>query len=168
MNSDVYSYKNYTVSNYTAYTLTGNVAFDGVTRSAAKTVYITGIPYTAQPPKQADWSGSAEQWNADYVRLHKHTITKTFYCPENINVKVGQIASARQHTWGTTYKLICSGVTLKTLNTSWMSTVEDNATYDSVLKSSDATIKCESSSGSPDAVIEGTHAKVRSITVRYR
>lgn len=168
VNSGVYSYKDYTVSNYTSYTLTGNVAFDGVTRSANKTVYITGIPYTAQPPTQADWSGSAEQWKADYVRLHKHTITKTFYCPENINVKVGQIASARQHTSGTTYKLICSGVTLKTLNTSWMSTVEDNATYDSELKSSDATIKCQSSYGSPDAIIEGTHAKVRSISVRYR
>lgn len=164
----VYSYNSYTVSNYAAYKLTGNVVFDGVTRTASKTVYITGLPYTAQPPKQGDWSGSAEQWNADYVRLHKHTITKTFYCPENINVKVGQIASARQHTWGTTYKLICSGVTLKTLNTSYMSTVEDNATYDSELKSSDATIKCQSSSGSPDAIIEGTHAKVRSITVRYR
>lgn len=164
----IYSYNDYTVNNYTAYTLTGNVVFDGITRSGSKMVYITGLPYTAQPPTQSDWGGSAQKWESDYVRLHKHTISKTFYCPANINVKVGQIASARQHTLSTTYKLICSGSTLKTLTTSWMSTVEDNGTYDSELKAGDPTVKCENSYGSADAIIEGTHAKVRTITVRYR
>ena len=164
----IYVYPNYTVGNYGAYTLTGNVTFDGVTRTASKMVYITGIPYKATPPTQTDWAGSAQAWNSSYVRLHKHTITKTFYCPENISVKVGQDVSARQHTIATTYKLICSGATLKQIKTSWMNTTTDVATYDSELKTDDPTVKCESSYGSADAVIEGTHVKVTSISVRYR
>ena len=168
VNSGVYSYKDYTVSKYTSYTLTGNVAFDGVTRSANKTVYITGLPYTAQPPAEGDWTGNARSWGTDYVRLHAHTITKTFYCPNDVNVKVGQNASARRNSTATTYKLICSGATLKELTPGRLKTVEDNATYDSVLKTGDPTIKCQNSHGADDVVIEYTHAKVRSITVRYR
>jgi hypothetical protein len=58
-NTGVYSYNNYAVSNLGSYTLTGSVVFDGVTQSSSKTVHITGIPYTAAPPTQTDWTGNA-------------------------------------------------------------------------------------------------------------
>ena len=62
-----------------AYTLGATATFDGVTKSDTKSVHITGLPYSAKPPTDAEWDGSVNNWNyTNYnhpgVRLHDHTI----------------------------------------------------------------------------------------------
>ena len=175
-NSGIYTYNNYTVSNLGSYTLTGSVTFDGVTQSSSKTVHITGMPYTAAPPTQTDWSGDAYSWEKDFVRLHykiipadDHTITKTFFCPENINVTVSQNAYVRRATVSTTYKLLCSENELKSLSPGYMSSTTDINSYQTQMTQSTPTVSCTNSYGNPDTWIsEGTNAKVYSITVQYR
>ncbi|MBQ5721619.1 MAG: hypothetical protein IIV67_04960, partial [Bacteroidaceae bacterium] len=167
--SGVYTYNNYTVGNLGSYTLTGSVAFDGVTQSSSKTVHITGMPYTAAPPTQTDWTGNANSWKTDFVRLHGNTITKTFFCPENINVTVSQNAYVRRATVGTTYKLLCSENELKSLSPGYMSSTTDINSYQTQMTQSTPTVSCKNSYGNPDTWIsEGTNAKVYSITVQYR
>ena len=134
------------------------------------------MPYTAAPPTQTDWSGDAYSWEKDFVRLHykiipadDHTITKTFFCPENINVTVSQNAYVRRATSGTTYKLLCSGNELKSLSPGYMSSTTDINSYQTQMAQSTPTVSCTNSFGNPDTWIsEGTNAKVYSITVQYR
>ena len=174
-NSGIYTYNNYTVSNLGSYTLSGSVTFDGVPQSSSITVHITGMPYTAAPPTQADWSGDAYSWENDFVRLHgnditgDHTITKTFFCPENINVTVSQNVYVRRATVSTTYKLLCSGNELKSLSPGYMKSTTDINSYQTQMTQSTPTVSCKNSYGNPDTWIsEGTNAKVYSITVQYR
>lgn len=167
--SGVYTYNNYTVGNLGSYTLTGSVSFDGVTQSSSKTVHITGIPYTAAPPTQTDWTGNANSWKSDFVRLHGNTITKTFFCPENINVTVSQNAYVRRATMSTTYKLLCSGNELKSMSPGYMSSTTDINSYQTQMTQNTPTVSCTNSYGNPDTWIsEGTNAKIYSITVQYR
>lgn len=169
----VYTYANYAVGKNASYTLTSEVAFDGVSRTASKTVHITGLPYVATPPTQADWEGSAKEWSGSYVRLHKHTITKSFHCPADINVNI--LHSVRTfrawNDWSEMiYKLLCGNTTLTTLKPGVNGTVEENnKAYETILKSSSPTISCVNSKGSDDGRIsEGTNAKVKMISVEYR
>lgn len=168
-NSGVYSYSNYTVGSYAAYTLIGTVEFDGVTRTSNKTVYITGLPYSATPPTQTDWTGSANAWNSDFVRLHKTTITKQFYCPEDINTSVTHNVYVRRATVSTTYELLCSGTSIKSITPKYMTSINDGNSYATLLKASNPTVACKNSYGNPNTLVsEGTHAKIYSITVQYR
>lgn len=165
----VYRYSNYTVSKYSAYTLSATVTFDGASWTGSKTVYITGIPYTANPPTNTDWSGKANKWNNDYVRLHNHTITKSFYVPENVSVRVRQNVSVRHATVGTTYTLSCSGTELSKIEPGYMTTQEDGGSYLATMTVSNPAISCDNSYGNPASLFdEGTHTKVRSIIVQYR
>lgn len=164
----LFLYKNYTVTQYGAYTLTGKVVFDGVEHASSKTVYITGIPYTAAPPTKTDWTGSANKWDSDFVRLHKHTITKTFYCPENINVSVAHNVYVRNSTIGSTYKLLCSGVGLKSIAPSNMNAINDVASYPAEMTTGNPTVECYNSYGTIDFIQEQTHAKIFSVSVMYR
>ena len=175
----VYSYNDYKVSNYASYTLTGNVVFDGVTLLANKIVYITGLPYNAKPPTSADWTGTAAQWTDNYVRLHKkQTITKSFYCPKNIDVNVTHNVRVRRHTENTTYQLQCGGVVLKSLkgatnggflNTGCQTEVTDNGTYGGTLTTSNPAVSCYNSFGQDNIEpLEGTNAQVKQIQVKYR
>ena len=167
----VYSYNDYTVSGYGAYSLTANVTFDGTVRSGVKSVHITGLPYSAIPPTQSDWTGSAAQWNSSYVRLqNKQTITKNFYCPENINVRVEHDVRVRRHTENTTYELRCGGTTLKSVKGgSVQSTVTDAGSYTGVLTSTDSTVSCYNSFGQGEILgVEGTNTRVNKIKVDYR
>ena len=75
----VITFNNATVGNLGAYSLTGLVSFDGTSVSAVKTVYITGIPYNAEPPTQANgWTGSSS-WNSGYAQLNKQTISTSLH-----------------------------------------------------------------------------------------
>lgn len=174
-NVGVFSYNTYKVNNLTSYSITGKVTFDGVSASSNKTVYITGLPYSVAPPTQSDWTGSAKSWGSDYVRLHQHTITKTFYSPENVNVEVTHsVYLYKSRAWGSgtpTYKLQCSGNTIAQVSaSSGGSSVTDNKSYDGILASSNPTISCVNSAGSDDSWLtgEGSNTRVNSITVEYR
>lgn len=174
-NVGVFSYNTYKVNNLTSYSITGKVTFDGVSASSNKTVYITGLPYSVAPPTQSDWTGSAKSWGSDYVRLHQHTITKTFYSPENVNVEVTHsVYLYKSRAWGSgtpTYKLQCSGNTIAQVSaSSGGSSVTDNKSYDGILASSNPTISCVNSAGSDDSWLtgEGSNTRINSITVEYR
>ncbi|MBR5466100.1 MAG: hypothetical protein IKU79_01635 [Bacteroidaceae bacterium] len=156
----VITYNNATVSNLGAYSLTGLVSFDGTSVSAVKTVYITGIPYNAEPPTQANgWTGSAS-WNSGYAQLNKQTISKSFYCSENINVNVihsynipSSILSPAQ------YKLDCSGSAITIDGARVSATSAKNAANAMTLKTSNPVVSCQSTKG---------NVRVERIAVEYR
>ena len=156
----VITYNNATVSNLGAYSLTGLVSFDGTSVSAVKTVYITGIPYNAEPPTQANgWTGSAS-WNSGYAQLNKQTISKSFYCSENINVNVihsynipSSVLSPAQ------YKLDCSGSAITIDGARFSATSAKNAANAMTLKSSNPVVSCQSTKG---------NVRVERIAVEYR
>ena len=171
----VYSYNDYTVGKYAAYTLLGSITFDGATLSANRTVHVTGLPYNAKPPTSSDGTGTAAQWTDNYVRLHsKHTITKTFYCPNNIDVNVTHDVRVRRHTENTTYQLICSGITLKSVQPKTglfgcQTETSDSGTYEGTLNTSNPSVSCYNSFGQNNLdPLEGTNAQVKRIQVQYR
>lgn len=108
----VYTYNNTTADTWQAYTLSASVSFDGVTANTGnKTVHITGLPYTAAPPKNSGshaWSevkgGGKIDWNNDNVALGDggtSTADPTvkspeFYLPAAINVTAS--AAGTLHT----------------------------------------------------------------------
>ena len=156
----VITYNNATVGNLGAYSLTGLVSFDGTSVSAVKTVYITGIPYNAEPPTQSNgWTGSAS-WNSGYAQLNKQTISKSFYCSENINVNVihsynipSSMLSPAQ------YKLDCSGSAITIDGARFSATSAKNAANAMTLKTSNPVVSCQSTKG---------NVRVERIAVEYR
>ena len=155
----VITFNDATVGNQGAYSLTGLVTFDGTSVSAVKTVYITGIPYNAEPPtKDNGWTGSAS-WNSGYAQLNKQTISKSFYCSENINVNVihsynipSSVLSPAQ------YKLDCSGSAITIDGARFSATSAKNAANAMTLKSSNAVVSCQSTKG---------NVRVERIAVEY-
>ena len=163
----VYSYNDYTVSSYGAYSLTGNVTFDNTVRSGVKSVQITGLPYTAQPPTQSDWSGSATAWNGDHALLRNNTITKSFHCPEKIAVNVQQNVSVSKNSWEITdakYSLKCGGKTLVEISPKSGKTENDTQTKSGELTTTSSSVSCIHEGGWYDS----TNAKVYKISVQYR
>jgi hypothetical protein len=156
----VITFNNATVGNTGAYSLTGLVSFDGTSVSAVKTVYITGIPYNAEPPTQANgWTGSAS-WNSGYVQLNKQTISKSFYCSENINVNVIHSYNIPSNLFSPAeYKLDCSGSTITIKGASFSATSAKNAANAMTLKSSNPVVSCQSTK---------SNVRVERIAVEYR
>lgn len=156
----VITYNNATVSNLGAYSLTGLVSFDGTSVSAVKTVYITGIPYNAEPPTQANgWTGSAS-WNSGYAQLNKQTISKSFYCSENINVNVIHSYNIPSSLFNKgQYKLDCSGSAITIDGASFSNTSAKNAANAMTLKTSNPVVSCQSTNG---------NVRVERIAVEYR
>lgn len=159
----VITYNNATVGNLGAYSLTGLVSFDGTSVSAVKTVYITGIPYNAEPPTQANgWTGSAT-WNSDHVHLRNQTVAKSFYCSENINVNV--IHTVEVHSPAFTiakYKLTCSGESISIDGSIFGTVKKSNSANAMTLKTTDSKVSCTSTSTST------TNVRVYRIAVQYR
>lgn len=156
----VITFNNATVGNLGAYSLTGLVSFDGTSVSAVKTVYITGIPYNAEPPTQANgWTGSAS-WNSGYVQLNKQTISKSFYCSENINVNVIHSYNIPSNLFSPAeYKLDCSGSTITIKGASFSATSAKNAANAMTLKTSNPVVSCQSTK---------SNVRVERIAVEYR
>ena len=115
----IFVFNDVTVTDWKAYTLTASLTFDGVKKEAAsKTVQITGLPYTAAPPKNSGdhaWSevkgGSKIDWNGDNVALGDGgtatadpTIkSPTFYLPADINISIssnGTLTSVKGDLFG--------------------------------------------------------------------
>ena len=159
----VITYNNATVSSLGAYSLTGLVSFDGTSISSVKTVYITGLPYNAEPPTQTNgWTGSAT-WNSDHVHLRNQTVTKSFYCSENINVNV--IHTVEVHSPAFTiakYKLTCSGESISIDGSMFGTVTKSNSANAMTLKTTDSKVSCTSTSKST------TNVRVYRIAVQYR
>ena len=70
---------------FTPYTLSASVTFDQTTATAAKDLYITGLPASWTPPTEGDWAVSGtHNWNGNYnnkdcVRLGQNTTSQPQY-----------------------------------------------------------------------------------------
>lgn len=84
---------------WSAHTLKVSFTFDGKTQSKTQTHHITGLPYSAAPPKNSGtnpWIDSKgnNTWNSDCVQLYysaatyPRIISPTFNIPQDINVDV--------------------------------------------------------------------------------
>lgn len=162
-----------------AYTLGATATFDGVTKTDTKSVHITGLPYSAKPPTDAEWDGSVNNWNyTSYnhpgVRLHNHTISKTFYVPGNTDITVYHDVDIHTCTAGTTYTLSAGGENIFKKEESGRTAGNDCHNHSGNVSGrftpSNATISVDNSYGNPGSsgLFYGTHLLVREITVRYR
>lgn len=70
---------------FDAYTLSASVTFDQTTATAAKNLYITGLPASWTPPTEGDWAVSGtHNWEGnhngkDCVRLGQNTVSQPQY-----------------------------------------------------------------------------------------
>lgn len=162
-----------------AYTLGSTATFDGVTKSDTKSVHITGLPYSAKPPTDAEWDGSVNNWNyTSYnhpgVRLHNHTISKTFYVPGSTDITVYHDVDIHTCTRGTTYTLSAGGETIFQKEESGRAAGNECHNHSGNVSGrftpSNAVISVDNSYGNPasSGLFYGTHLLVREITVRYR
>ena len=171
-----YADKKYTATG--AFTLGATATFDGVTKSDTKSVHITGLPYSAVPPKEGDWSGSANNWNYSKnshqgVRLYDQQISKSFNIPANVDVNVKQDVDVHTSTVGTTYTLYAGGNSIFSLEAGGKAASEncheDKGTYPGTLTVDNPSVACDNSYGNaPFFETYGTHLLIREITVRYR
>jgi hypothetical protein len=173
------SYANIKYKAMGSYTLGATATFDGETKSGSKTVHITGLPYTAKPPTDAEWDGSVNNWNyTNYnhpgVRLHDHTISKTFNVPANTDINVYHDVDIHTCTRGTTYTLSAGGENIFSKEESGRAAGNECHNHSGNIPgrftSSNATISVDNSYGNPGSsgLFYGTHLLVREITVRYR
>ena len=161
-----------------AYTLGATATFDGVTKSDTKSVHITGLPYSAVPPKEGDWSGKANDWTYSKnshqgVRLYDQQISKSFNIPANVDVNVKQDVDVHTSTVGTTYTLYAGGNSIFSLEAGGKAASEncheDKGTYPGTLTVDNPSVACDNSYGNaPFFETYGTHLLIREITVRYR
>ena len=171
-----YADKKYTATG--AFTLGATATFDGVTKTDTKSVHITGLPYSAVPPKEGDWSGSANNWNYSKnshqgVRLYDQQISKSFNIPANVDVNVKQDVDVHTSTIGTTYTLYAGGTSIFSLEAGGKAASEncheDKGTYPGTLTVDNPSVACDNSYGNaPFFETYGTHLLIREITVRYR
>lgn len=165
-------FADYTVSELKSYDLSASATFCGRTINAAKTVHITGIPYTANPPKQDNgWSkknGGVDWGYNDHVRLGNGTageqrISKSFYVPGNVDVSAYVKADTHGSVVGTTFTFNIGGQGKITSSVSGTGDKSTDTTVSGTLTTSNSTIECINSYG-----MGLTHTKVYIVTVNYR
>lgn len=86
------------VSEWKQYAVSASTTFDGVTKTVAPEIHITGLPYGAVPPRNTGehpWTHKQGQakWNETYVDLHAVFVkpmiqSPVFHIPEDIQVNV--------------------------------------------------------------------------------
>ena len=161
------------------YTLGATATFDGVEKSASKSVHITGLPYSAKPPTDAEWDGSVNDWSFSNwghtgVRLHEHTISKSFTIPANTDIYVYHDVDIHTCTLGTTYTLRAGGEIIFQKEESGRAGGNECHNHSGNIPGrftpSNATISVENSWGNPGSsgLFYGTHLLIREITVKYR
>lgn len=162
-------FADYTVNDLKAYDLSATVAFAGRNYNANKTVYITGIPYTANPPSSSDWTSSGNvDWNQDHARLGAGTagqqsIVKSFYVPDNVDVDAHVRAYTHGSAVGTTYTFYIAGQDVHHVTVNGTTSEDSNVTKQGTLTPSNSTVKCNNSYG-----MGLTHTKIYEVTVNYR
>ena len=162
-----------------AYTLGATATFDGVTKSGSKNIHITGLPYTAAPPTDAEWDGDVNSWSFDKwehrgVRLHDHTISKTFSVPGNVNINITQDVDVHTCTVGTTYTLSAGGAEVFKAEESGRAAGNEchnhAGTHPGTLTVANPTVSLDNSYGNSgtSGLFYGTHLLVRKIVIQYR
>ena len=137
--------------------------------------HITGLPYAANPPKNSGdnaWSGKANDWTNEYVRLHKNTITQTFYIPQETKVKVYHKARVYSRAYKISYTFKVGNQALYSVINYYAiigGSKNDDTEYNNAILTPDLnSVACESSYGSPDAGFEYSNTKVYTISLNYR
>ena len=137
--------------------------------------HITGLPYAANPPKNSGdnaWSGKANDWTNEYVRLHKNTITQTFYIPQETKVKVYHKARVYSRAYWISYTFKVGNQALYSVINYYAGlggSKNDDTEYNNAILTPDLnSVACESSYGSPDVVLEYSNTKVYTISLNYR
>ena len=168
-------FADYTVSELKSYDLSASATFAGRTINAAKTVHITGIPYTAEPPKQDNgWSkkNGTVEWEDNFVRLGHWSsddrIAKSFFVPGNVDISAYVYAELDPRTAGTTFKFYIAGEEKhsyeapgKAAQTAKKPT---EATVNGTLTTSNSTIECYNSYGGGSF----SCTRVHKVAVSYR
>lgn len=103
---------------FTPYILSASVTFDQTTATAAKDLYITGLPASWTPPTDADWDvHGTHNWNGNYnnkdcVRLGQNTTSQPqyIYCdkfaiPAGVKIEAPYDAMSHGATVATTLTL---------------------------------------------------------------
>lgn len=151
--------------------------FDGNEYTGTQTIvrHITGLPYAANPPKNSGdnaWSGEANDWTNEYVRLHKNTITQTFYIPQETKVKVYHKARVYSRAYKISYTFKVGNQALYSVINYYAirgGSKNDDTEYNNAILTPDLnSVACESSYGSPDFVLEYSNTKVYTISLNYR
>lgn len=137
--------------------------------------HITGLPYAANPPKDSGdnaWSGKANDWTNEYVRLHKNTITQTFYIPQETKVKVYHKARVYSRASKISYTFKVGNQALYSVINYYViggGSKNDDTEYNNAILTPDLnSVACESSFGSPDLGFEYSNTKVYTISLNYR
>lgn len=153
-----------------AYTLSATATFAGRTISASKTVYITGIPYEANPPTTSNgWTNPNGQvnWNSDHARLGAGTageqrIVKSFNVPDDVNVAAYVKADTHGSVVGTTFTFYVAGKNKHEASVSGTGDKSSDVTVYETLTHTNNTVECLNSYG-----MGLTHTKVYKVTVKY-
>lgn len=168
-------YENITECSWKSHQLSVSLTFDNKTVEKSQTHHITGLPYTAAPPTNTDWSSGRDvSFNANYVRFGNgananggYITYSKFYLPSNIDVAVSAKINAYGAPINTTTYIEVSGSRIfecasnSTLISYKTVTMED--TKNSTLLTSNNTIVAGSSYGLGD-----TNGKLYYININYR
>lgn len=157
-----------------AYTLNATATFAGYEKNASKTVYITGIPYTAAPPTRDNgWTNpkGTVWWQSSYVQLgngaeaSEQRVSKSFYVPGNVNVSayVNADTQGALSPYGNTFSFDIAGETKISKYVSGTGSATIKETVNGTLTTGNSTIECASSYG-----LGATHSRVYEVTVNYR
>ena len=173
-------YENITGLGWSAHSLTVSLTFDKKTVSKTQTHHITGLPYSAAPPKIEGahaWSfagGTSESWggNDEYARLGNgamgtSTITSPdFHIPSDINVNIISNYYVKcDNPFGGknvfTFKL--GSIELKNTTVNGSGNTSDQVNSDISMTASNNYIVCSNSYG-----FGTSHSKIYSVIVKYR
>lgn len=167
-------YENISGLSWSSHDLSVSFTFDGVTINKSQTHHITGLPYTAAPPKiggELAWSksgGGSWDGNDSYAKLSNGggecSITSVkFYIPSNINISIGAKYDVVGMAIGTTFTLNVGSSNVISTKASSYKTVSEEKTIDATMSSTNNYVVCKNSYG-----VGATHSKVYYVTLNYR
>ena len=152
--------------------MNSSFTFDNVTKNFnSVTCHVTGLPYTAAPPTNTGahpWSGKANEWTNEYVRLYRQTINQSFNIISDINVNVYFNAQLISRASTTSFYVYAGGVQL--FNDSYYElgggTKTASGTRSGTLTKTNNTVEVK---GDTELAPSGeNHTKVYQVSVTYK
>lgn len=151
----------------------------GATLTASETLYITGLPYTAAPPKKSgthSWSGPTLSknvtWSDDYVQLGGGTgssaiTSPAFFIPQTTGIKVSTDCSIAAYKFGliwnnTNFIVTANGSDLIKQNSNSQKETAYQLSGTGSFTTANNTLTCES-----DHKVINPYVKLRSLSVEY-
>lgn len=153
--------------------LSASVTFDGVSKTANKTVYITGLPFNHTPPTSSLWSESGDvNFESNYVRIGNAASANggeiTFNgisIPANTKLQLGYHFYIYEEI-GVTYKIQVGGqeILKETLDEAWHNTEKEYNGYKEFITNGSVvtSVKCISDYG-----LSQSHSKTYKIALSY-